>query len=170
MAKSDHTTTSASSATVPISLRMRGRMTASLLFKSAGRATSPRIGRIGWAHRWHLLLPASPRSIGSRIGSTRALTIMQMPDPAGGSRVRFIRLWIGCLAALVFAMVVVGGATRLTQSGLSIVEWKPVTGVIPPLSKADWQAEFDKYKTIPQYQRVNRGMDLGEFKTIFWWE
>jgi heme a synthase len=95
---------------------------------------------------------------------------MQMPDPAGGSRVRFIRLWIGCLAALVFAMVVVGGATRLTQSGLSIVEWKPVTGVIPPLSQADWQAEFDKYKTIPQYQRVNRGMDLGEFKTIFWWE
>jgi heme a synthase len=95
---------------------------------------------------------------------------MQMPDPAGGSRARFIRLWIGCLAALVFAMVVVGGATRLTQSGLSIVEWKPVTGVIPPLSQADWQAEFDKYKTIPQYQRVNRGMGLDEFKTIFWWE
>jgi heme a synthase len=95
---------------------------------------------------------------------------MQMPDPAGGSRVRFIRLWIGCLAALVFAMVVVGGATRLTQSGLSIVEWKPVTGVVPPLSQADWQAEFDKYKTIPQYERVNRGMSLDEFKTIFCWE
>jgi heme a synthase len=94
---------------------------------------------------------------------------MQMPPPAG-SRVRFIRLWIGCLAALVFAMVVVGGATRLTQSGLSIVEWKPVTGVVPPLSQADWQAEFDKYKTIPQYERVNRGMSLEEFKTIFWWE
>jgi heme a synthase len=95
---------------------------------------------------------------------------MQMPDPVGGSRARFIRLWIGCLAALVFAMVVVGGATRLTQSGLSIVEWKPVTGVMPPLSQADWQAEFDKYKTIPQYERVNRGMGLDEFKTIFWWE
>jgi heme a synthase len=67
-------------------------------------------------------------------------------------------------------MVVVGGATRLTQSGLSIVEWKPVTGVVPPLSQADWQAEFDKYKTIPQYERVNRGMSLEEFKTIFWWE
>jgi cytochrome c oxidase assembly protein subunit 15 len=67
-------------------------------------------------------------------------------------------------------MVVVGGATRLTQSGLSIVEWKPVTGVIPPLSQADWQAEFDKYKTTPQYERVNRGMSLEEFKTIFWWE
>ena len=64
---------------------------------------------------------------------------MQMPDPASDTRVRLIRLWIGCLAALVFAMVVVGGATRLTQSGLSIVEWKPVTGVVPPFSQADWQ-------------------------------
>jgi cytochrome c oxidase assembly protein subunit 15 len=95
---------------------------------------------------------------------------MQMPGPADAARVRFIRLWIGCLAALVFAMVVVGGATRLTQSGLSIVEWKPVTGVVPPLSQSDWQAEFDKYKSIPQYRRVNSGMSLDEFKTIFWWE
>jgi heme a synthase len=96
-----------------------------------------------------------------------------MPDPGvrGSIRARGpIRLWIACLAALVFAMVVVGGATRLTQSGLSIVEWRPVTGVVPPLSQAEWQAEFDKYKTIPQYQRVNRGMSLDEFKTIFWWE
>jgi cytochrome c oxidase assembly protein subunit 15 len=94
---------------------------------------------------------------------------MKMPVPAGDAR-GLIRLWIACLAALVFAMVVVGGATRLTQSGLSIVEWKPVTGVVPPLSQAQWQVEFDKYKTIPQYQRVNRGMSLDEFKTIFWWE
>jgi cytochrome c oxidase assembly protein subunit 15 len=92
-----------------------------------------------------------------------------MPEPAGGAR-GLIRLWIACLAALVFAMVVVGGATRLTQSGLSIVEWKPVTGVVPPLSQGQWQAEFDKYKTIPQYQQLNRGMSLDEFKTIFWWE
>jgi heme a synthase len=94
---------------------------------------------------------------------------MKMPDPAGGSR-GLIRLWIACLAALVFAMVVVGGATRLTQSGLSIVEWKPVTGVVPPLSQSEWQAEFDKYKTIPQYQQLNRGMSLDEFKSTFWWE
>jgi heme a synthase len=94
---------------------------------------------------------------------------MKTPEPAGGAR-GLIRLWIACLAALVFAMVVVGGATRLTQSGLSIVEWKPVTGVVPPLSQAEWQAEFDKYKTIPQYRELNRGMSLGEFKTIFWWE
>jgi heme a synthase len=94
---------------------------------------------------------------------------MKTPDPAGGVR-GLIRLWIACLAALVFAMVVVGGATRLTQSGLSIVEWRPVTGVVPPLSQGEWQAEFDKYKTIPQYQRLNHGMSLDEFKTIFWWE
>ncbi len=95
---------------------------------------------------------------------------MTSPDRADDARVRLLRLWIGCLAALVFAMVVVGGATRLTQSGLSIVEWRPVTGVVPPLSGEAWQAEFDKYKTIPQYQRLNRGMSLEEFKTIFWWE
>ena len=74
------------------------------------------------------------------------------------------------VAALMVVTVVVGGATRLTESGLSIVEWKPVTGTLPPLSEAAWQAEFDKYKTIPQYQKMNRGMSLAEFKTIFWWE
>ena len=83
---------------------------------------------------------------------------------------RVVGLWLWCVTALVFAMVVVGGATRLTQSGLSIVEWNPVMGVIPPLGDADWQAAFDQYKTIPQYTRVNTGMSLDEFKTIFWWE
>jgi cytochrome c oxidase assembly protein subunit 15 len=83
---------------------------------------------------------------------------------------RAIGVWLWCVAGLVFAMVLVGGATRLTQSGLSIVEWKPVTGAIPPLGEAEWQAEFAKYKTIPQYQRLNRGMSLVEFKAIYWWE
>src|SRR5436309_4617995 len=85
-------------------------------------------------------------------------------------RQRVIRLWLYAVAALIFAMVLVGGATRLTESGLSIVEWKPVTGTFPPLSEAAWQAEFDKYKTIPQFQHLNSGMTLAEFKTIFWWE
>jgi len=88
------------------------------------------------------------------------------PAPASGA----IRAWLWCVASLVFAMVLVGGATRLTESGLSIVEWKPVTGAVPPLGEADWQAEFAKYKTIPQYERLNRGMSLDEFKTIYWWE
>jgi heme a synthase len=81
-----------------------------------------------------------------------------------------VGVWLWCVAALVFAMVLVGGATRLTESGLSIVEWKPVTGAVPPLGEAEWQAEFTKYKTIPQYERLNRGMSLDEFKTIYWWE
>jgi heme a synthase len=83
---------------------------------------------------------------------------------------RAIGVWLWFVAALVFAMVLVGGATRLTESGLSIVEWKPVTGVIPPVGEADWQTEFAKYKTIPQYEQLNRGMSLDEFKTIYWWE
>ena len=83
---------------------------------------------------------------------------------------RAIRLWLYAVAALIFAMVLVGGATRLTESGLSIVEWKPVTGTLPPLGEAAWQAEFDKYKTIPQFRELNHQMTLHEFKTIFWWE
>ena len=83
---------------------------------------------------------------------------------------RAIRLWLYAVAALIFAMVLVGGATRLTESGLSIVEWKPVTGTLPPMSETAWQAEFDKYKTIPQFTQLNHRMTLGEFKTIFWWE
>ncbi len=83
---------------------------------------------------------------------------------------RIIRLWLYAVAALIFAMVLVGGATRLTESGLSIVEWKPVTGALPPLSETAWQAEFDKYKTIPQFTQLNHRMTLSEFKTIFWWE
>ena len=74
------------------------------------------------------------------------------------------------MAALVVATLIVGGATRLTESGLSIVEWKPVTGALPPLTEAQWAAEFDKYKQIPQYRELNRGMTLSQFKTIFWWE
>ncbi|MDR6953647.1 cytochrome c oxidase assembly protein subunit 15 [Ancylobacter sp. 3268] len=85
-------------------------------------------------------------------------------------RLRPVRLWLYVVAALIVLMVVVGGATRLTESGLSITEWKPVTGTLPPLSEAAWQAEFEKYRQIPQYQQINRGMSLDEFRTIFWWE
>lgn len=83
---------------------------------------------------------------------------------------RAISIWLMCVAALVALIVVVGGATRLTDSGLSITEWKPVTGAIPPLSQEVWEEEFAKYKEIPEYIRINRGMILDEFKTIYWWE
>src|SRR5215468_3324755 len=83
---------------------------------------------------------------------------------------RAVRVWLLAVAALIAIMVLVGGATRLTESGLSIVEWKPVTGVLPPLSQSEWQTEFAKYQTIPQYRELNRGMSLDAFKTIYWWE
>jgi len=83
---------------------------------------------------------------------------------------RAVRVWLYVLAALVVLMVAVGGATRLTGSGLSITEWRPVTGAIPPLSEAAWAAEFERYKQIPQYELLNRGMTLPEFKRIYAWE
>lgn len=83
---------------------------------------------------------------------------------------RAVRWWLISIATLIAIMVLVGGATRLTESGLSIVEWKPVTGTLPPLGEAQWLAAFEAYKTIPQYRELNAGMSLDQFKTIFWWE
>ena len=97
-------------------------------------------------------------------------TTMSEPFTTDVTHERAIRLWLYAVAALVLAMVLVGGATRLTESGLSITEWKPVMGVVPPLSDNAWQAVFEKYQTIPQYREVNSGMSLAEFKTIYWWE
>ena len=87
-----------------------------------------------------------------------------------GRRLQALRIWLGALAALIALMILVGGATRLTESGLSITEWKPVLGAIPPLSGADWTRAFGAYQQIPQYTELNRGMSLDEFKTIYWWE
>ncbi|WP_337189279.1 COX15/CtaA family protein [Phenylobacterium sp.] len=81
-----------------------------------------------------------------------------------------VAIWLFVVAALVLAMIVVGGATRLTDSGLSITEWRPVTGAVPPLSEAHWQAEFARYRQIPQYAQINAGMSLDQFKFIYWWE
>ena len=88
--------------------------------------------------------------------------------PAGDRR--GVRLWLWILFALVVAMIAVGGLTRLTDSGLSITEWAPITGAVPPLSETDWQAEFEAYRAIPEYELQNRGMSLAEFKFIYWWE
>ena len=78
--------------------------------------------------------------------------------------------WLYMVAALIVAMVIVGGITRLTESGLSITQWKPISGIIPPLNDAQWQAEFAGYRRIPEYQQLNRGMTLDGFKAIFFWE
>jgi heme a synthase len=95
---------------------------------------------------------------------------MKEPSSILDLRRQVVRRWLITVAGLIFVMVLVGGATRLTDSGLSIVEWQPVTGTLPPLSEADWRMAFQKYQATPQYQHVNRGMSLEEFKTIFWWE
>jgi len=87
-------------------------------------------------------------------------------------RPRALANWLFAVAFLVFAMVVIGGITRLTESGLSITEWKPLSGAIPPLNAADWQAEFARYQATPEYQQINgpAGMDLGAFQEIYFWE
>jgi heme a synthase len=88
----------------------------------------------------------------------------------GRSRPAAIASWLFAVAALVFLMIVIGGITRLTESGLSMVRWEPVSGAIPPLNAEQWQAEFDTYRQSPQYLEVNRGMSLAEFKEIYFWE
>lgn len=87
----------------------------------------------------------------------------------GGAR-GGIRLWQMLLFVLVVAMILVGGLTRLTDSGLSITEWRPITGALPPMSEADWQSEFEKYQAIDEFRIQNKWMDLSDFKSIYWWE
>jgi cytochrome c oxidase assembly protein subunit 15 len=89
--------------------------------------------------------------------------------PSRGSP-RAVAAWLLVCCALVFSMVVVGGVTRLTHSGLSITEWQPIVGTVPPLSAADWEDAFAKYRATPEYRQVNAGMTLPEFQRIFWWE
>ncbi len=110
-------------------------------------------------------------TVSSPIGSDAPSSGQTEADTARLWRNRaLIRWWLYGICLLVLAMVVVGGATRLTESGLSITEWKPIHGAIPPLSATEWEEEFAKYREIPQYEAINKGMTLEEFKFIFWWE
>jgi cytochrome c oxidase assembly protein subunit 15 len=93
-----------------------------------------------------------------------------VPDDRDSARSKRVAAWLFICCTLVFVMVVVGGVTRLTHSGLSIVEWQPIVGTLPPLSEGQWQQTFEKYQLTPEYQLVNKGMGLDEFKLIFWWE
>ena len=101
--------------------------------------------------------------------STAISGTSRISDNASNSN-RAVALWLLACCALVFAMVVVGGVTRLTRSGLSIVEWQPIAGTIPPLNQAEWQESFLKYQQTPEFRKVNHAMTLDEFKGIFWWE
>jgi len=93
-----------------------------------------------------------------------------MTSPSFTARPRQLAAWLFAVAALIVLMVVVGGVTRLTESGLSITEWKPISGILPPLTEAQWQAEFANYRRIPEYAVFNQGMTLAGFKAIFFWE
>lgn len=95
---------------------------------------------------------------------------LAVPQAQADMGLRPVRLWLYFTAFMVCVMVLVGGATRLTDSGLSITEWAPISGAIPPLSSADWALEFDRYKTTTEFQTINSAMTLAEFKVIFWWE
>lgn len=117
---------------------------------------------------------SKPRSIFEEVSAERPADLARpetgVIDRARGGNRGPIRVWLMLLFALVVAMIVVGGLTRLTDSGLSITEWKPVTGAWPPMSAEAWGTEFEKYQAIPEYQLQNKGMTLAEFKSIYWWE
>ena len=114
---------------------------------------------------------AKNRSIFEEVGRTRQQAVQTGVIDQGRSGARLgLRIWLMVLFVLVVLMIVVGGLTRLTDSGLSITEWRPLTGAIPPLSGADWDAEFAKYKTIDEFRIQNQWMELSDFKVIYWWE
>ena len=114
---------------------------------------------------------ATKRNIFEDVGDTPKQTAAPGGiDRAGTGARGLIRGWLMVLFGLVLVMIVVGGLTRLTDSGLSITEWKPVTGAMPPMSEAAWTQELEKYRAIPEYQLQNKGMTMSEFKVIYWWE
>lgn len=106
----------------------------------------------------------------SPLSKSAAMRSPALPASEHNSHARKVAAWLLVCCAMIFVMFVIGAVTRLTESGLSITEWKPITGAIPPLTEQAWQEEFAKYQQIPEYLYVNRGMTLAEFKMIFWWE
>ncbi len=113
------------------------------------------------------------RPIFEEVSEPQAVKLAAKPatsiEAPQGAR-RAIRAWLWLLFAMVVAMIALGGLTRLTGSGLSITEWRPLAGALPPMNAADWQAEFERYRQIDQYRLLNEGMSLGEFQVIYWWE
>jgi cytochrome c oxidase assembly protein subunit 15 len=111
------------------------------------------------------------QEVGTDKSTTPVTSARGVIDRGGSAGARAgIRIWMMILFALVVVMIAVGGLTRLTDSGLSITEWQPLTGALPPMSEAAWQSEFDKYRAIPEYQLQNKGMSMSEFQFIYWWE
>src|SRR5438270_2772235 len=159
MPSNDHTTTSSNRAMVPKNLRLR--MVMACVMRNVRFVRPAQLAR------------GEGRTIrGAKIRSSQRIHCVGMTSISAHRtpEKRAVRWWLFSVAFLIAIMVLVSGATRLTESGLSIVEWKPVTGALPPLTEAQWMQAFDAYKTIPQYHALNAGMTLAAFKTIFWWE
>ena len=108
------------------------------------------------------------RLMGQIVAKSSPMSVTADTTAPGGEAA--VRTWLFLMCALIFAMILVGGATRLTDSGLSITEWQPILGIVPPMSDSAWQDAFEKYRQIPEYQIINKGMSLSEFKFIYWWE
>lgn len=152
------------SATVPINLRCRAVTILQPASETDQQGSAP-VRRIPSCAQTANIAAIKP-SLGQSGVANTAVTYPERRFVA----VSAVEVWLWTLAALVFAMVVVGGATRLTGSGLSITEWQPLLGAIPPLNEADWQVAFEKYKQIPQYRLVNEAMTIESFKFIYAWE
>src|SRR5260370_25076322 len=147
---SDHSTTSTRRAMVPKNLRVRMVMTEMWCSFRVSRLARGKGRTIRWPQ------------IHSSAASMAGISAQRAPHN------RAVRWWLVTIVSLIAIMALVGGATRLTESGLSIVEWKPVTGTLPPLNPEQWTQAFDAYKAIPQYRELNAGMNLSDFKTIYW--
>src|SRR5436305_1241605 len=161
---SDHTTTSASKATVPKNLRVR------MVMADMSGSWQVACGK-GRTIRGAPIQSSAPSGRAKIAFKTDFKTgFMTGSSAQQAPHLGAVRWWLIVVAVLIAVMVLVGGATRLTESGLSIVEWKPVAGTLPPLNEAQWVQAFEGYKAIPQYRELNAGMSLAEFKTIFWWE
>lgn len=116
---------------------------------------------------------SSKRKLFEEVGTAEAAKPTAQPgliDKGHSGARRAVRFWLQILFVLVFVMIAVGGLTRLTDSGLSITEWRPVTGALPPLSEAEWQSEFEKYQQIDEWRIQNQWMEMADFKVIYWWE
>ena len=119
------------------------------------------------AHRYGRIDTVAISELGHLAPRSTGASAQVLPVPASA---RAVAMWLLICCALLLAMIIVGGVTRLTHSGLSITEWQPIVGTVPPLSAADWNDAFAKYRATPEYAQVNRGMSLEVFKGIFWWE
>ena len=137
----------------------------SMMPQAEGRTKLSGSGRVSGSRGKIRVMPTSAAA-----ASAAFVPVTNTGKDRSEASARPVAAWLFICCALVFAMIVVGGVTRLTHSGLSIVEWQPIVGTLPPLNDAEWQGVFAKYQQTPEFKQVNHAMTLAEFKGIYWWE